>query len=204
MQDSKKSKDPYRLGIALHTYADTWSHERFSAFHEDWNKVFKSGLFKNLPPNVGHGEVYNQPDEISYSWIDERFGKSTIDNRERALRASEEIFKFLKKGKRQWADVRPDFEKMINAKDSDERITLVKEKYPDIASYHEDKWLNDALRFSRDSSEVPEYDSIRGVPKPARVRFTDISVKDINAHWFRFQEAAKKQLSTVLSMTQLF
>ena len=135
----------YRLGIALHTYADTWSHERFSAFHEDWNKVFKSGIFKNLPPNVGHGEVYNQPDEISHSWTDERFGKSKIDNKERALRASEEIFKLIKKGGRQWEDVKPDLEKMINAKDSDERIRLVKEKYPDIEGYNEDKWLNEAL-----------------------------------------------------------
>jgi Family of unknown function (DUF6765) len=204
VQDAKKSGDPFRLGIALHTYADTWSHERFSAFHEDWNRVFKTGILKNLPPNVGHGEVYNQPDEISHSWIDERFGKSEIDNKERALRASEEIFQFIKKGKRQWEDVKPDFEKLINAKDLDERIKLVREKYPDIERYDEDKWFNEALSFSRDSSEVPEYDPIRGVPKPARVRFTDVSVKDINSRWFRFQEAAKKQLSMVLSMTHLF
>lgn len=67
--------DYYKIGIALHTYADTWAHERFSAFHEDWNRVFKFNIFKNLPPNIGHGEVFEKPDEISTEWVDERFGK---------------------------------------------------------------------------------------------------------------------------------
>jgi hypothetical protein len=201
LQDAKKSGDPYGLGIALHAYADTWSHERFSAFHEDWNRVFKAGIFKNLPPNVGHAEVYHQPDEISHSWIDERFGKIKIDNKERALRASEEIFKFIKKGKIKWEDVKSDCEEIINAKDLDERIKLVRGKYPNIKGYDEDKWINEALIFSRDTSEVPEYDPISGNPKPTRARFVEISVKDVNSHWFRFQNAAKKQLSMVLSMT---
>jgi hypothetical protein len=203
IQDAKKSKDPYALGIALHTYADTWSHERFSAFHEDWNRVFKGGIFQNLPPNVGHGEVYTRPDEISNSWTDERFGKSKIDNRERSLEASEEIFKLIKKGKANWEDVRADFEAIMNAKNLDERIKLVKNKYPNLESYNEDKWLNEGLTFTRDESEVPEYDPISGNPKPTRVRFPEISIKDPNAHWFRFQTAAKKQLSTVLGMTSL-
>jgi|WetSurSiteA1Bulk_404760.scaffolds.fasta_scaffold01188_1 hypothetical protein len=203
IQDAKKSRDLYALGIALHTYADTWSHERFSAFHEDWNRVFKGGIFKNLPPNVGHGEVYHQPDEISRSWTDKRFGNIKIDNKERAIMASEEIFKLIKKGKANWEDVKADFEAIINAKDSDERIKSIKDKYPNIGSYDEDKWLNEALTFTRDESEVPEDDPISGHPKPIRVRFPEISVKDPNAHWFNFQAAAKKQLSTVLGMTSL-
>jgi hypothetical protein len=203
IQDAKKSKDLYALGIALHTYADTWSHERFSAFHEDWNRVFKGGILKNLPPNVGHGEVYTRPDEISNSWTDERFGKNKIDNRERALIAAEEIFKLIKKGKANWEDVKSDFEAIINAKDSDERIKIVKDKYPKIETYDEDKWLNEALNFTRDESEVPEYDPVSGNPKPTRVRFPEISIKDLNSHWFGFQIAAKKQLSMVLGMTSL-
>jgi hypothetical protein len=200
VQDAKKRGDFYGLGIALHTYADTWSHERFSAFHEDWNMVFKTGFLKNLPPNVGHGEVYHQPDDISHSWADERFGKVKIDNKERALRASEEIFKLIKKGKTKWEDVKSDFEEIINAKDSDERIKKVKGKYPNMEVYNEDKWINEALDFSRDASEIPEFDALTGTPKPNRPRYVDITVKDINAHWFRFQNAAKKQLSRVLGM----
>jgi hypothetical protein len=199
VQKSVKNADLYSMGVALHTYADTWSHERFSAFHEDWNKVYKS-IVQNIPPNIGHAEVFHKPDEISIVWQDKRF-KGKIDNRERALMAAEQIFNFVNKGKAAWDDIEADFEIFLNAKNLNERIKLIKDKYPDMEAYDEDKWLNEALSFSRDESEVPEYDPIRGAPKPARVRFPDISVKNINSHWFRFQEAAKKQLSMVLSMT---
>ena len=72
-----------------------------------------------------------------------------------------------------------------------------------MPEYDEDKWLNEALTFSRDASEIPEYDPLTGNPKPTRPRYVDISVKDINSHWFRFQKAAKKQLAMVLSMIEV-
>lgn len=117
LQQALKSKDLYRIGVALHTYADTWSHERFSAFREDWNKVHKS-IIEGLPPNIGHAEVFHKPDEISVKWVDKRFGKERINNRERALEAAENIFKLLKKGKAKWSDVKSDFEDIMNAKNS--------------------------------------------------------------------------------------
>lgn len=197
LQDSLKNNDLYRIGIALHTYADTWSHERFSAFNEDWNKVHKSSL-KGLPPNIGHAEVFLRPDEISRTWTDKRFGEK-IDNRERALRASEEIFNFIRKGKAKWDDVKSDFETIMNAKNLTERVKLIRGMYPEMEEYNEDKWIEEALIFSRDKSEIPEEDPSKSqqIPRP---RFVEIEVKDVNAHWFRFQSAAKKQLAMVLSM----
>ena len=199
VQDALSGGDPYRLGIALHTCADTWSHERFSAFHEDWNRVYNS-FIRNLPPNIGHGEVFTKPDEISTEWVDERFGEKEINNRDRALEAAENIFRLINKGKAGWNDIKSDFEKIMNAKDLNERVSFVKEMYPKIEGYDEDNWLNEALSFLRDASEIPEYDPLTGNPKPTRPRFVDISVKDINSHWFRFQNAAKKQLAMVLGM----
>jgi len=201
VQEAVRGNDLYRIGVALHTYADTWSHVRFSAFHEDWNKVHKS-FFEGLPPNIGHAEVFHKPDEISRTWVDERFGKENIDNKERALRASEEIFNSINKGKTQWSDISSNLEKIMNAKDLNDRVKLVKEMYPKIEGYDEDKWLNEALSLSRDASEIPEYEPLTGTLKPTRPRFVDISVKDINSHWFRFQRAAKKQLSMVISMIE--
>jgi hypothetical protein len=193
-----KDKDPYRLGVALHTYADTFSHERFSAFHEDWNKVFNS-FIGNLPPNIGHGEVFTRPDEISTTWVDERFVPNNIDNRPRALAAAQSIFGLINKGNAKWSDVKPDFERFMNAKDLNERTGLVKSKHPNIKKYDEDAWLNEALAFKRDASEIPAYDPLAGNPQPTRPKFVDISVKDPDAHWFRFQAAAKKQLAAVLN-----
>ena len=201
VQKAKKSKDIYRLGIALHTYADTFSHERFSAFREDWNRVHKSPI-ANLPPNIGHAEVFHQPDEISTKWVDERFGKKKIVNNERALAAAESIFELIKRGNAKWGDIQADLETFMDADNLDKRVNLVKSKYPEIESYDEDKWLNEALEFSRDTSEIPEYDVLTGNPKPTRARYVDISIRDIDSHWLRFQQAAKKQLASVLDMVK--
>ena len=197
VQDALSGGDPYRLGIALHTCADTWAHERFSAFQEDWNRVYKS-FIRNLPPNIGHGEVFTKPDEISTKWIDERFGNEEIKNWERAREAAENIFGLINKGNSGWNDIKSDFEKIMNAKNFDERIKNIKDMYPGMVDYDEDKWINEALIFQRDKSEIPEYDPLTGNPKPNRPRFVDIATKDVNSHWFGFQNAAKKQLAMVI------
>jgi hypothetical protein len=201
VQRAKKDGDHHSLGIALHTYADTWSHERFSGFHEDWNRVYNS-FIRNLPPNIGHGEVFTKPDEISTKWVDERFGNDEINNWERAQEAAENIFGLINIGNLGWNDIKSDFEKIMNAKDLNERVKLVKEMYPKIVEYDEDKWINEALSFIRDASEIPEYDPLKGTPNPNRPRFVNISVRDINANWFRFQNAAKRQLAMVMNMIE--
>lgn len=193
------ANDIYRLGIALHTYADTFSHDRFSAFHEDWNRVYKSPV-GNLPPNIGHAEVFHKPDEISADWVDGRIGKKKIVNRERAMEAAERIFGLINRGAAEWTDISTDFEAFMNAVDLNERVGLVRSKYPEIDVYDNDKWLREALAFTRDASEILSYDPLTGNPGPTRPRFVDISVKDPAAHWFRFQAAAKQQLAMVLEM----
>jgi hypothetical protein len=193
-----KSKDLYKIGVALHGYADTWSHERFSGFHEDWNRVYETISLKSLLPNIGHAELINKPDEISATWVDERFGDQKIDNRERAVLAAEQIFGFLKQGDVSWKDVRSTFEEIMGAQNYSDRVKLVKKLYPQIETYDQDRWIKEALKFERDPSEIPKFGEPTGA-QPTRPRFVEVSVKDSNAHWFRFQEAAKKHLGSVLS-----
>lgn len=193
-----KSKDLYGIGVALHVYSDTWAHERFSAFHEDWNRVFNAGIARGLPPNIGHAEVYHKPDEISETWVDERFSKNKIDNRERALLAAEQIFGFLKKGRADWKDLQVTFEKIMDADNFSARTRLIRNIYPQIGEYDQNRWINEALEFKRDASEIPEPDVVSGT-QVTRPRFVDVVIKDPNAHWFRFQEAAKQHLASVLS-----
>ena len=198
LKTALKSKDLHKIGVALHVYADTWSHERFSAFHEDWNRVYKTSSFKSLRPNIGHAEVLHKPDEISVNWVDERFAKQKIDNRERALLAAEQIFEFLKKGSAKWKDVQSTFEEIMDVENLGNRIHLIRKMYPQIEDYDEDKWINKALQFKRDPSEMPGRDKSEDL-QSTRPRFVEISVRDPNTHWFRFQEAAKRHLAAVLS-----
>lgn len=63
LKDAFDSGDIYRIGVALHTFVDTWSHQNFTGYEDDWNKVQKD--LRSLLPDVGHAEVTTQPDIIS-------------------------------------------------------------------------------------------------------------------------------------------
>ena len=73
-----------KTGIALHTYADTWAHQRFSGRHNAgdndiknreryehgaWNdlNIFESGVL-NFAPDVGHAEAGTMPDASYLRW----------------------------------------------------------------------------------------------------------------------------------------
>jgi hypothetical protein len=52
------TNNPYRVGIAVHTFSDTWSHQNFTGYEEDWNSVFHwRNPFRALAPNIGHADV---------------------------------------------------------------------------------------------------------------------------------------------------
>ena len=47
------SDNPYLIGIALHTFADTWSHQNFTGLREEWNSVYPwYNVFKSIVPNI--------------------------------------------------------------------------------------------------------------------------------------------------------
>ena len=80
-----KSKDPFRLGIALHAHQDTFSHQGFSGWSEPGNATGK--IWMKWIPNVGHAERSTTPDIITEEWKDASQSRQPIKNRERALRA---------------------------------------------------------------------------------------------------------------------
>jgi len=76
----KKKEDTrlslFRLAIAMHAFFDSFSHERFSGFREDWNGVPQPfyKFWMDIVPNIGHAEVVNAPDETSTTFEDPRDG----------------------------------------------------------------------------------------------------------------------------------
>ena len=180
--------NPYRIGIALHTYADTWSHQNFTGYEEDWNSVFTwRNPFRALAPNIGHADVGHLPDEISSTWNDYRFDKPYRHrkNRKIALEACKRIFQELRKarvGETYWTYVEKDFRKIINAEDYDERITLVRDYLgiPDLY-YEKDLWIEGAVQ-GREGEDLVAAPGLR------------------DTHWYRFQVAARAQLALVMDM----
>lgn len=88
-----RSGDPYRVGIALHTFADTWAHQDFSGKWEPWNELSPS----NALPSIGHAQAGRDPDQYNRVWHDTRLVPelSEISNNARFLEAARQTYRWL-------------------------------------------------------------------------------------------------------------
>jgi hypothetical protein len=205
------TRNLYRIGLALHTFADSWAHQNFTGTNDDWNS-----LGTDLPvPKVGHAEAISQPDKITGRWIDERLegGFRFIDNETRFLEAASRIYEKLRAfaGKREddWERARDRIKKLIGPYDENDarqkdRISgyLLEEE---LLEYNKYDWIRRAVRF--DGNEALLEDAFKGYdkfswlkdqllyktgvfkkkPLLGRPDFTDTD-------YFRWQETAKAHL----------
>jgi len=91
-----KEKDPYLMGIALHSFADTWAHQNFSGLVEEGNSISTGGSMLELPP-AGHLQALTQPDEPDRVWFDPRLPEHErrISNSQRFVQAGRKIYRYL-------------------------------------------------------------------------------------------------------------
>jgi hypothetical protein len=89
-----RTGDDFRIGIALHAYADTWAHQHFSGRTEACNVIDPSSP---LPP-AGHLQALRSPDDASLAWADRRLlpSLSRVDNGQRFRRAAGKIYRYLR------------------------------------------------------------------------------------------------------------
>ncbi|SHH76916.1 hypothetical protein SAMN02745135_02037 [Caloranaerobacter azorensis DSM 13643] len=103
----------HRLGIALHVYADTWSHQNFHGLYKFHNKVddielenkeqsefqeIEVELKSTFLPAIGHAQAFIFPDEPYLIWkYKGRNNKEyfRIDNQKRTMDAAYNIYSFL-------------------------------------------------------------------------------------------------------------
>lgn len=105
----------HRLGIGLHVYADTFSHQDFKGYYDSHNDISLIsgmekrsfvGLVRNwlvnrlsfLPP-IGHGQALKNPDIPYAKWSYQRHGEGIISVRnleDRYIPAMKEIYRFLR------------------------------------------------------------------------------------------------------------
>ncbi|MBN2876010.1 MAG: hypothetical protein JXM71_13005 [Spirochaetales bacterium] len=91
-----KDKNPYLIGVALHSFADTWAHQNFCGLLDDWNDTGSSSLAAGLPP-AGHLQALALPDDPAAIWSDDRLipRLSRVINRERFTAAAQKIYRYL-------------------------------------------------------------------------------------------------------------
>ncbi len=79
----------FRLGIAIHAYADTWSHQNFVGYENELN----SKKMNLIDLKLCHANFKHDPDKINNQWRDERLNiDQNVDNNARFLQAAKEIF----------------------------------------------------------------------------------------------------------------
>lgn len=160
---SIKMKSTYALGIALHTYADTWAHQGFTAFEEDCNKVISwETAYRAIVPNIGHADIGNLCDIVDESWQDYRLpkGKRRVINFDRFIDALKHCFIALKlanEGKLvtpgsvsfdEWEPIEDFWKDWLNIEDFNDRCDVISPAIP----YHMDDH-----RFHDDGYEMFQY-----------------------------------------------
>ncbi len=185
-----ESNNPYRQGIALHSFADTWSHQNFTGLQEGWNSVYPwYNVFKSIVPNIGHAEAGHSPDVISETWTDNRLGDKII-NSKRAFRATGEIYKAMrhKSGSGPyWTEIQGDFRQIINAAGYDDRKNKIDDLLTEkglgaVPKYSKNDWIDAALDRKEERIVMRE-----GFEE------TD---------WYSFHQAAKAHFANVLELTK--
>lgn len=206
-----KSGNIYRIGVATHSYADTWAHQNFVGYYNEFNSM--SGVLENLSPNIGHADAGHNPDWPALVWKDRRLVEKNarIDNKERFMSAAGNIFSKY----RMYVDKNCSI-RTLNA----EKTNLIKrlsnaigetdqtndnkkvriERYKELSQkmlgfgipeYDEYTWfegaVNENVRGLRDKSDffLTRWDPLTDIytwKKPRTYKTTD---------WYKFQEAVK-------------
>jgi hypothetical protein len=163
-----KSRNAFRIGIALHCYADTWAHQNFSGLHEEWNRVDPGSPL----PSAGHAQALGSPDQLSGVWQDGRLAGSgaTVRNRERFLKAALKIYKYLRTyAKRDFDDAELVMDRLEGLWGPAGRERPMKERImdyvidSDMLEYDRSSWLREAgMPVSSDGSDsMAGYDKLK-------------------------------------------
>jgi len=101
--EALKTRNLYRIGIALHAYADTWAHQNFTGTQDALNAMDSNTPQTSMKqaagmlPSVGHLQAGTTPDIPHARWKDIRLEPKyeRIENRSRFLEAARMIYRFL-------------------------------------------------------------------------------------------------------------
>ncbi len=214
MDDALASRNLYRIGIASHSYVDTWAHQNFVGYYDSFNAMRNSILSIALP-NIGHADAKRLPDWPGAVWTDRRLlpDRSRVDNTERFMAAAQRLFykycrclKVTGKGDELVIKTRSllrDLRAAIGERDrknqrKEDRI----ERYRDltqrpeyggqrVAEYDRDRWLDEAVQSQ--FLGIFEGQSIPFRRWTTRWQHHTWRKNHQQSHWYRFQEAAKLQ-----------
>ncbi len=209
-----KTRNLYRVGIGLHTYADSWAHQNFSGLLEDWNKIEENTLI----PSIGHAHAVSNPDKFGEEWEDPRLsrGSKFIINRHRFLKAASKIYKYLCTYNKKSFDnidiVMDELSEITKFKSQEERtMDLIIEC--NILKYNRKQWLSEAVYLDEqpDQDELFKgYDKLLWLKDQALHKTNILAKEPLSAkenffasHFYKWQCAAREHLKKALQILNL-
>jgi hypothetical protein len=208
-----KTRNLYRIGIAIHTYADSWAHQNFSGVDEEWNLLDEGSLI----PHIGHAQVLGKPDGLKEKWTDPRLSPelSMVNNSERFLKAAKQIYKYLRTyHKLTFEDYDVVIEKLKWMAGIDDYLYSSMENRiytyiidENIQKYNKYAWYREAVYDDEimldDTDGFVGYDKLLWV-KDALLHGTRLAEKPLlkakegfeKSHYYKWNEAAKQHLTT--------
>jgi hypothetical protein len=205
------SRDFHRIGIALHTFADSWAHQNFTGTNDEWNSLGEESPI----PKVGHAEALGQPDKMTGKWIDARISGEYqyIDNEARFLEAGRRIYerliRFTGRNNHDWERVRDRIKSLVGAYDeSDSRRSERISNYilaEELLEYNKYDWLREAVHAGGNESILEDtfkgYDKFSWFKdqllyKTGMLNKPPLLARDnfFFSHYFQWHEAAKAHL----------
>jgi hypothetical protein len=210
------TKNLYRMGIAIHSFVDTWAHQNFIGYFDDFNSM--NTAIGSIAPNIGHADAGHNPDEPALVWKDSRLLVERVDNRQRFLEAATCLYNKLaiyvdpsassQVIKTAAANLIKDLNAAIGDVDpkndyKEERIARYKklassDNYggEQITEYDPDEWfelaVNEQVRGFRDRSDskLLRFDPLQDI-------YTWKNSETRNkTDWYLFQEAVKAHQNT--------
>ena len=194
----------FRLGIAIHAFADTWSHQNFVGYENELN----SKKMNLIDLKLCHANFKHDPDEINNKWRDERLTiDHKIDNNDRFLEAAKEIFirlymfknptfnelraaeKYKEIGLEETlknAMGKPVFKSLFR---KNTRLNAYREICPELKlkkySYKKNDWFKNAVKPAKGLWGLPEINVFDKYTEAEQFR---------DSNWYKFQKAVEMHI----------
>lgn len=222
---TKKLRRLCRMGVALHTLADTWAHQGFSGRRDNendvekirirkdgkrWSRPFLENILLDIPPQIGHAEAGVFPDQPFLTWKYLRKAANVDvqrNNTDEFLKAAKTIYDLLRGIKKTksdkpipWKRIQPRIKKRLaDTSDDHARCENWKDDFEEV--FHPLKLHYDKREWRNDALQ-PRKEKDTAWDEFSRSRLRRLSFPMTpgfyDSPWVHFHRAALKQRHFVL------
>ncbi len=214
-----------RIGVALHTFADTWAHRKFSGRHHNendvgeiqhsrngggWRTLLMENAYLDFLPRIGHAEAGHFPDQPFLKWRYKRKLTNRFvprDNTGEFMKAAKKIYDRLNQAPgaidsaMPWVEIGPKIEKLFEYDDKDEKKRCNRWKLKFKRMFDPLKYDYDKREWRNDALEPSdEVDTDWDDYRPVDFQTLSFNMKPgfYDSPWVLFHRAAMKQRHFVL------